>query len=167
MILLNPLLTNESYENINCLQGYECKKAIQMLKNLAISKSSTEYRTNLAIFKEFATDGFLEYFKIHESKKEKWVVCFMKEKIFTRTNMHIESWHKVLKYSYLSGKKNKRADKLIAVLIKASKDQDYKQNIMKNKGTTTTFTRKTSERHNSLKNLKMVLADNQTVQVIY
>ena len=41
--------------------------------------------------------------------------------------MHIESGHKTLKYSYLDGKKNKRADILIAKLIKMSKDALYKE----------------------------------------
>ena len=61
---------------------------------------------------------------------------------FARTNMHIENWHKTLKYSYLRGRDNKRIDKLIHILIEMSKNFEYKLHLKNNKGLISTTKKK-------------------------
>ena len=118
-------------------------------------------------FKKAANDGFLQYFKKYEKNKNKWVFCFLEGENTIRTNMHIESWHKTLKYSYLSGKKNKRADKLITKLLEMSNDVDYNMTIGKEKPALTTFNRKTSSRHQCAQSVLMKLISENCIQVIY
>ena len=53
------------------------------------------------------------------------------------TNMHIESFHRVLKIVYLQHKHNRRVDYLIYVLLKIARDKafDHIQKIEKGKVT--------------------------------
>ena len=84
---------------------------------------------------------------------------------FARTNMHIENWHKTLKYSYLRGRDNKRIDKLIHILIEMSKNFEYKLHLKNNKGLISTTKKKISERHKNAKNAKMIIHGDLKVQV--
>ena len=86
----------------------ENKRAARLLKELSNNKTSEEYKINLKNVKEYVNDDFYSYFQGHLKMKEKWVFCFLSsENKQVRTNTHIESWHKTLKYSYLDGKKIK------------------------------------------------------------
>lgn len=121
---------------------------------------------NIRLLKECTNDAFMGYFKKYESIRNKWVHCFMKDND-VRTNLHIESWHRILKYNYLGGKKNKRADTLIVRLLEMSKDTQYKENMKKIKGVLSTFNRKTSARHNNAMRVSMKIIDRTKIQVIY
>ena len=107
----------------------------------------------------------MEYFKKYELNKDKWVFCFIQGNSLVRTNMHIESWHKTLKYSYLNGKRNKRADKLILKLLEMSNDVKYAMTVGSKKSSLSTFNRKTSARHNSAKSINMKVLSNNCIQV--
>lgn len=98
-------------------------------------------------------------------RKEKWVFYLLCGNRFVRTNMHIESWHKTLKYTYLKGRHNKRVDKLIYTLIEMSKDFKYKLHQKDKKGLISTLKKKISERHKSSKNVKMILHEDSKVMV--
>lgn len=68
------------------------------------------------------TKLFGEYFiKYYVSRADCWAYCYRRG-CGINTNMRLESLHKILKYIYLDGKKNKRLDKCIDVLMKAARD---------------------------------------------
>ena len=54
------------------------------------------------------------------------------------TNMHLESFHRVLKHVYIKGKRNKRLDKLLFLLLKLSRDKSFERitKLYKVKGNT-------------------------------
>lgn len=112
------------------------------------------------------TDEFITYFNKHLEIKYKWVFCFMDENTY-RTNLEIESWHRLLKYDYLNGKKNKRCDLLLLNLIKISDAFEYKMKVTISKGTLCTYKRKVTERHNLSEKIAMNLLNDGRVQVIY
>ena len=72
-----------------------------------------------------------------------------------RTYLHIEPWHKILKYSFLNGKKNKRTDLLIFALFNSDKDFKYKTSIAINKGQISTYKRKITQPHNASLDLQI------------
>ena len=84
----------------------------------------------------------MKYFETYLKKKEKWIFFLLSGNRFARTNMHIENWHKTLKYSYLRGRDNKRIDKLIHILIEMSKNFEYKLHLKNNKGLISTTKKK-------------------------
>ncbi|XP_065677422.1 uncharacterized protein LOC124808593 [Hydra vulgaris] len=80
------------------------------------------------------TQMFAEYFeKYWVNNKHIWVFCYrMGHGI--NTNMYIESFHKVFKYSYLQGKHNKRIDNCLFALLKFNRDKVYERIIKLTKG---------------------------------
>ena len=78
--------------------------------------------------------------------------------------MHIESWHRVIKYTYLQSK-NKRVDKLIVTLMAMSNDLDYRAKVRSFKGQRGTFNSKNSIRHNVALSKNFVI-NGASVQVI-
>ena len=137
------------------------------MKRLANSRSEDEYKVLLLTLKNNSNENFMEYLKKDLQRKSRWVFCFMDPKHRSiRTNLHIESFHRTLKYKYLNGKKNKRVDRLIFQLRTVSDDFKYKQMVQENKGARTTFRRKISERHNISKGISMnFFADSKKIQV--
>lgn len=62
-----------------------------------------------------------------------WAYCFRRE-CGINTNMRLESMHKVIKYFYLDGKKVKRLDKSLHVLLKYIRDKSVDGLIKSTKG---------------------------------
>lgn len=138
---------------------------------MSIANSQTEAEFNNLVnylkSKEFMNANFLKYFEKHLEIRQKWVFCYIdKESTFNRTNLHIESWHRILKYDFLNGKKNKRCDALISSLMRLSEEFEYKMNLSKFKGRITTFKRKVSERHSLSKKRNINLLENDIIQVL-
>jgi hypothetical protein len=68
------------------------------------------------------TKEFGDYFKKYYSTRvEKWAFCY-RLRLGLNTNMYLEAMHKKLKYSYLKGHMNRRVDKLIASLLRFTRD---------------------------------------------
>ena len=122
-------------------------KALLILKKMADSANEKDFEENFESLKKVTNEEFQKYFNKYLKIKEKWVFCYQKSPFATRTNMHIESWHKTLKYQYFKNIRNKRVDKLIITLMEMSKDAEYFINIVKTKGYRNTFNIKTNERH--------------------
>nr|XP_047133867.1 uncharacterized protein LOC124812015 isoform X2 [Hydra vulgaris] len=80
------------------------------------------------------TQMFAEYFeKYWVNNKHIWAFCYrMGHGI--NTNMYMESFHKVFKYSYLQGKHNKRIDNCLFALLKFNRDKVYERIIKLTKG---------------------------------
>ena len=139
-----------------------------MLKNLSISRTETEYKSLLKNLNNNINEEFEKYLKHYLDIKSKWVFCFMpSDHRLIRTNMHVESFHRTLKYQYLNGKKNKRVDMLLYRLLECSEDFQYKMRLHRDKGVRTTFKRKITERHNLMKQVNMNILENFKIQVLF
>ena len=80
------------------------------------------------------TRHFAEYFHTYYSlRKEQWAICY-RRRSGINTNMHIESFHRLLKYVYMKGKVNKRVDKCIHLLLKIARDKVFERLIKLEKG---------------------------------
>ena len=89
------------------------------------------------------TAQFGQYFRQYAKRKEEWATCYRKDAL-VNTNMYVESFHRVLKYVYLKGKVNKRADKCVGMLLKLARDKGYERLVKLEKG-------KNSERINTIR----------------
>ena len=138
---------------------------MKLLNDLSISKSKEEFNSILKEVQRNSNDDFLNYFQRYLKIKEKWVFCFKKANRYDSTNMHIESWHRILKYSYFKTKRNKRVDTLISTLLIMSNDAEYKDIISNSKGIRGTFHKKNSLRHN-LSMKKDFAVQGLTIQVL-
>lgn len=80
--------------------------------------------------KEFAS--YFENFYLRRSSE--WAYCYRKAS-FINTNMYLESFHKVFKYHFLEGRKNKRLDSCIDALLRLIRDHYFKRarKLCKNK----------------------------------
>lgn len=93
------------------------------------------------------TKEFANYFcSTYLSNKIKWAYCFRKGSGIN-TNMYLESFHKILKYIYLEGKKTKRLDKGIHALIKLVRDKTVERLIKLTKGKNTKHMSDIRKRH--------------------
>ena len=102
-----------------------------------------------AMFSDEQTKDFAQYFKIHyASRPEKWAFCF-RSGCGINTNNHIESLHRVIKYIYFEGKKNKRIDRLLDILMKIVRDKIFERLIKLKKGHTCERIKIIHERHDS------------------
>lgn len=80
------------------------------------------------------TKNFGTYFQNnYASNFKKWAYCFRKG-CGINTNMRLESMHKIIKYFYLDGKKVKRLNKSLHVLLKFVRDKCVDRVIKKIKG---------------------------------
>lgn len=159
-------------KNINCLinvfKGNFNRASIGILTSIANSQTSEEFDEKLEYLRNasYMNDKFLKYFEKHLEIKSKWVFCYMnQEASFNRTNLHIESWHRILKYEFLKGKRNKRCDYLIASLMRISHVYEYKANLSTIKRIPGTYKRKITERHALSQKHEMNLLENDIIQV--
>ena len=103
---------------------------------------------------------FMIYFEKFLRRKEKWAFCFKKTgDKFTNTNLHVEAFHKILKYTYFKCKRNKRVDNLISMLLKISSDFEEKERIQIKRGVRVNFNTKTALRHNKSMEKNFVVED--------
>ena len=99
----------------------DAKKAEWLVEKLIDSSTKLEFDESLKLLKKLSHDNnedFWKYFDTHYLKrKAKWAL-HSTEKYQIRTNMHLESFHKTLKYHIFEKKRNKRCDLLISALQK-------------------------------------------------
>lgn len=70
---------------------------------------------------------FFEYFRGTYAKRcGEWATCHRVGAI-VNTNMHLESFHRLLKVVYLQGKVNRRLDHLIRIILKVSRDKGFER----------------------------------------
>ena len=71
------------------------------------------------------TNKFGAYFqKYYVPKKDLWAYC-KRLGYGINTNMHVEAFHRVLKYKYLGGKYNRRVDTCLITLMKYNRDRVF------------------------------------------
>ncbi|KAK3923510.1 PKS-NRPS hybrid synthetase [Frankliniella fusca] len=72
------------------------------------------------------TEPFLDYLTKYISCKEKWAFCYGGG-LGLNTNMFMESMFKKLKYSYMKGKKLRRIDECMNILLRWTRDVDFER----------------------------------------
>jgi hypothetical protein len=72
---------------------------------------------------------FFGYFEAYAKKSTTWAYCYRKQ-CGINTNMNLENMHKVLKHIYFCGKKVKKMDKAIIVLMKFIRDKLFDRLIV-------------------------------------
>ncbi|XP_065683996.1 uncharacterized protein LOC124810355 [Hydra vulgaris] len=111
-------------------------KRIRFVLQLSDRKLFDDYLQSLMDYLQSSdsTKLFAEYFeKYWVNYKQIWAFCYrMGHGI--NTNMYMESFHKVFKYSYLQGKHNKRIDNCLFALLKFNRDKVYERIIKLTKG---------------------------------
>lgn len=92
-------------------------------------------------------EAFGHYFQTHyASRCEQWAYCY---RVGTpaNTNMSVESFHRLLKVSYLEGKHNRRIDHLLHVLLHIARDKMFERVIKVEKGKCTHRIGEINRRH--------------------
>ena len=90
---------------------------------------------------------FAGYFRTHYLNRiQEWSTCH-RVGTLVNTNMHVEAFHRVLKYIYLNGKQNRRLDHLIHIMFKISRDKSFEQIQKTHKGKITHRVREMNKRH--------------------
>lgn len=98
---------------------------------------------------------FSQYFKREWSgKKEWWAYCYRRG-LGINTNMVVEAFHRVFKYSYLKGKCNKRVDNCLINLLKYVRDKSFERVIRITKGKNTHKLNVIHDRHNKSKEMNI------------
>lgn len=93
--------------------------------------------------------NFCCYFKEYYAKRPtQWATCYRIGTI-VNTNMHVESFHRLLKVCYMKGKQNRRVDHLINILLKIARDKSFERLEKVHKGKFSHRTREMTKRHNS------------------
>ena len=99
------------------------------------------------------TSDFGKYFcQYYVYRKQEWAACYRKAASLN-TNMYVEGFHHVLKYTYLKGKVNKRVDKCIHALLKIVRDKAFDRLIKLEKGKSTERIRIIMKRHRTSKEM--------------
>ncbi|XP_065202653.1 uncharacterized protein LOC135832998 [Planococcus citri] len=93
------------------------------------------------------TKNYAEYFEsTYVSNRKQWAYCYRKQSGLN-SNTHLESLHRTLKYVYLEGKKVKRLDWTISILMKFIRDRLFDQIILHHKGKLTKKIQDLRRRH--------------------
>lgn len=150
-----------------------------VMKNLYVLIDATDENEFLALLEGFLIkldennlQDFKNYFvSNYVPRKEMWAACYRKG-VMINTNMALEAFHKVLKHTYLEGKKNKRVDALVSILLKMIRDKNFERLVkLHNHGKVTHYVNQINSNHRKavlLKNenkIKMVEIDDNTWSV--
>ena len=108
------------------------------LRALLVEPDRNSFNSKLSKFTQVLlstkeTEEFGQYFHtMYGNKTEKWAYCH-RAGLGINTNMVCESFHRVLKYSYLKGKYNKRVDRCLLSLMKFNRNKGFDFIIKKSK----------------------------------
>ena len=120
------------------------------LRTLLTELQPDKFRSLLQKFVSFLSNchpQFCSYFQRNYTPRvEEWATCYRIGK-FVNTNMYLESFHRVLKIVYLEGKKNRRLDQLIHILLKLARNKAFEQVQKVHKGKTTYRINEINRRH--------------------
>ena len=100
--------------------------------------------------------SFSRYFSDHYAGRTcQWATC---ERIgmVANTNMHIESFHRLLKVVYLEGKQNRRLARLLSVILKISRNKAFERFTKLHKGKNSHRMREMNKRHKSAEELMLL-----------
>lgn len=103
------------------------------------------------------TTDFANYFQMYYMKNcEQWAYCHRLHSGLN-TNRHLERMHHTIKYIYIKGKRVKRLDKAIDLIMKFVRDKFFDRSIMLHKGKITNKLKEIQRRHKTSMDLDMSL----------
>ena len=102
-----------------------------MLRSIMQELDKEEFERYLESFVRYVTltaPQFASYFMPYSAHATEWAYC---HRVGTQanTNMYIESFHYVLKLSYIERKTNKRVDILMSILFRVARDKVFERLI--------------------------------------
>ena len=120
-------------------------------------------QTEVPIFQKYMSEFLkrlptlsMEFYNYFQSewlgRTESWAYCYRRG-MGINTNMTVEAFHRVFKYSYLKGKTNRRVDNCLIGLMQFIRDKAFERAIKLTKGKSTFKTRVIRERHTKSKGL--------------
>lgn len=122
-----------------------------LLEKLIKSPTSDEFKSNLRIIKKDFPDELYEYLrKYYLSRTEKWAQY--KIDCPNAYNLHIESFHKVLKKNHFNYKRNRRVDRLIHTLLEFDAEKSFEQKVNKIRHNYSSSTKKIHKYHHQARN---------------
>jgi hypothetical protein len=89
---------------------------------------------------------FAEYFETYCGRATEWAYCHRKG-VVANTNMYLESFHNVLKSTYMERKANRRIDSLLHILLKIARDKAFERLIKVEKKTRSKKIHEINKRH--------------------
>ncbi|GFR28208.1 uncharacterized protein TNCT_436111 [Trichonephila clavata] len=104
-------------------------KTLRVLLREPNLQSFTEMERNFVKLLEDDPDTrkFKKYYSTYYAERlQLWAYCYRKH-VGVKTNIYLESFHKVLRHIYLEGKKMKRIDKTLNALMKLTKDKIFEK----------------------------------------
>lgn len=119
-------LQAQVYHNLRVLLEEPNKSKFQQLLDETITQ----------LLKSKETEKFGKYFYSHyASTKEQWAACYQAD-ASVNTNMYVEAFHRVLKYTYIYVyfKGRKRLDKCLQVLLKLARDKGFERLVKMERG---------------------------------
>lgn len=99
---------------------------------------------------------FLKYFEPYFKNPHLWAYCYRKH-TGINTNMRLERLHRTIKYEYLNGKRVKRLDKSITVIMRLVRDKLFQKLISGHKGKLCSTISNIRLRHKTSNNIKIDL----------
>lgn len=110
------------------------------------------FERNLILVQEYLQcspklESFHQYFQqFWPGRKQEWAFVFRKN-CGINTNMYVEAFHRVFKYSYLKGKSNKRLDHCLMSLVKFARDKGFERILKLSKGKISHRSHEIHEKH--------------------
>ncbi|GFQ80780.1 uncharacterized protein TNCT_333491 [Trichonephila clavata] len=145
-------------------------KACEVYKAISILFSETNEQIFRKMFEKFLnnlkedsdTEGFYHYFLNKYNNREKEIAMCFRNGCKIRTNNHLESYHRDLKYNYLSGKVNKRLDFCLYKLMEFVKDKGCKRIVKLERGKISSKKKSIELRHAKSLNLDVSLIQKES-----
>lgn len=125
-----------------------------MLRTLLQLLNTEEFdvaSTNFLQFCRSQCPKFVDYFERYVCRASEWAYCY-RIGTQTNTNMYIESFHNVLKTSYMDRKVNRRIDSLLDILLRVARDKVFERLIKVAKNGQSKKQHEISKRHCVLTN---------------
>ena len=110
-----------------CRNGHLDRHLIVLLQESELIEFNKKLQQLLTFLTDNGMDEFLIYFQENYCTRiEQWATharCYTP----VNTNMHLESFHRLLKVVYFQQKQNRRVDALLNVLLKLSRDKAFER----------------------------------------
>ena len=124
-----------------------------LLQESTLIEFNKKLQQLLTFLNDKGMDEFLQYFQTNYcSRIEQWATharCYTP----VNTNMHLESFHRLVKVVYFQQKQNRRVDALLSVLIKLSRDKAFERLQKIEKGKNSYRMNEINKRHKNAEQL--------------
>lgn len=131
-----------TYKALRTVVDAPCEERFEYLLKAFLTWCDLEGEEGLLKFKEY-------FVKCYAKRPEVWAACHRK-RAGINANMRLEALHRVIRYCHKEGKRNKRVDRLISLLLKLTRNKIFDRLIRLVKNTAeSAFDRETQTRHDA------------------